>query len=139
MVNVDAVASPSSDDPPTRNVSGPSTTESSVILNPANVAVPPGVMLVAGKEIVAGVNGVYVKSAAVAFPAPAGVSAVTDNVTVVSEETTDDVAPAKLAATDTPEPFAPSAIVSWFPDSLPSVSTVKPTRFPSLIVSRVLE
>ena len=112
IVSVDSRASPNADDPSTAKVSGPSTIASSVIDNPANVAVPEGVMLAAGKTIVFGVEGAYEKSAAVAFPAPAGVSAAADNVTVVAEESTDDAAFQKLADTDTPEPDAPSATVS---------------------------
>ena len=66
--------------------------------------------LLAGKEIVFGVDGAYVKSAVDAFPAPAGLCTAADNVTVVAEAISDDVAFQKLADTDTPEPDAPSAI-----------------------------
>ena len=113
IVNVSAlVAVPSTDDPPTRKVSGPSTIVSSVIVNPANVAEPEAVILRAGKVIVFAVDGAYEKSAAVAFPAPAGVSAAVDNVTTVAEESCDDVAFQKLADTDTPEPESPSVNTS---------------------------
>ena len=111
IVNESPAAAPNTDDPPTKNVSGPSTTESSVIDNPANE--PAGATtLRAGNTIVFGDDGAYEKSAAVAFPAPAGVSTPADNVTVVTDPSCDDVAVEKLAATDTPEPDAPSAIVS---------------------------
>ena len=112
IVNVDDRAVPNADNPSNRNVSGPSTTESSVIDNPANEAAADAVILRAGNTIVFGVDGEYEKSDAVAFPAPAGVSTPADNVTVVAEGSCDDVAFPNPADTDTPEPDAPSAIVS---------------------------
>ena len=109
IVNTDALASPNADDPTNSKVSGPSTTESSVIVKPANVAVPDGVTLLAGNVIVFADVGAYEKSAAAAFPAPAGVCTAVFNVTVVAEEITDDSAFQNAADTDTPEPESPSS------------------------------
>ena len=92
MVNTEALASPNADDPPNSKVSGPSTTVSLVIVNPVNVAAADGVILLAGNVIVFADAGAYEKSAAAAFPAPAGVCTAVFNVTVVAEETTDEFA-----------------------------------------------
>ena len=90
IVNVAAFAVPScADDPTTSKVSGPSTTVSSVIVNPANDPAPDAVILLAGNVIVFADAGAYEKSDAVAFPAPAGVCTAGVNVTAVAVGTTD--------------------------------------------------
>ena len=106
------MASPNADDPPNSKVSGPSTTVSSMIIKPASVAVPDAVRVLAGNVIVFADAGVYEKSAATAFPAPAGVCAAGVNVTTVAEETADEVAYPYAADTDTPEPESPSVNTS---------------------------